>query len=78
MELTVSWEESIEEVYERKKLGYATLADEAEKRGWKVMVRPVEVGCRGFLASSTKSLLKEVGIRGQVQWKAIKEEVVTG
>ncbi|KAK0134318.1 hypothetical protein N1851_012108 [Merluccius polli] len=36
---------------------------------------PVEVGCRGFVASSTSRLLKEVGIRGQAQRKTIKELV---
>lgn len=33
----------------------------------------MEVGCRGFVASSTIKLLKEVGIRGQVQRKIVKE-----
>ena len=51
----------------------ADLAAEAEGRGWNVKVWPVEVGCRGFVASSTTRLLKEVGIRGQAQRKAIKE-----
>lgn len=36
-------------------------------------VRPVEVGCRGFVANSTVRLLKEVGIRGHAQRKSIKE-----
>lgn len=39
----------------------------------KVKVRPVEVGCRGFVVSPTTRLLKEVGNGGQAQWKAIKE-----
>ncbi len=73
MELTVPWEEAIDEAFERKRLRYADLAAEAEDRGWKVNVHPVEVGCRGFVASSTKMLLKEVGIRGQAQRKTIKD-----
>ncbi len=73
VELTVPWEEAIDEAFERKWLRYADLAAEAEDRGWKVNVRPVEVGCRGFVASSTTRLLKEVGIRGQVQRKTIKD-----
>ncbi len=72
VELTVQWEEAIDEAFERKRLRYADLAAEAEDRGWKVNVRPVEVGCRGFVASSTTRLLKEVGIRGQAQRKTIK------
>ncbi len=73
MELTVPWEEAIDEAFERKRLRYADLASEAEVRGWKVNVRPVEVGCRGVVASSTIKLLKEVGIRGQAQRKTIKD-----
>ena len=73
VELTVPWEDAIDEAFERKRLRYAKLAAEAEGRGWNVKVWPVEVGCRGFVARSTARLLKEVGIRGQAQRKAIKE-----
>ena len=73
IELTVPWEDSIEEAHERKKLRYSNLAAEAEDRGWKVRVRPVEVGCRGFVASSTAKLLREVGVRGRAHRQAIKE-----
>ena len=59
IELTVPWEDAIEEAYERKKLRYSNLAAEAEDRGWKIRVRPVEVGCRGFVASTTAKLLRE-------------------
>ncbi|XP_016090515.1 polycystic kidney disease protein 1-like 2 [Sinocyclocheilus grahami] len=65
VELTVPWEEAINEVFERKKLRYANLAAEEEEQGWTVKVFPVEVGCRGLVASSTIRLLKELGIRGQ-------------
>lgn len=73
VELTVPWEDNIDEAFERKRLRYANLAADAEARGWNVKVWPVEVGCRGFVARSTTRLLKEVGIRGQAQRKAIKE-----
>uniref|UniRef100_A0A3B3B355 Reverse transcriptase domain-containing protein n=1 Tax=Oryzias melastigma TaxID=30732 RepID=A0A3B3B355_ORYME len=73
IELTVPWEDSLDEAYERKKLRYSDLAAEAEDRKWKVRVRPVEVGCRGFVASSTAKLLREVGIRGRAHRQAIKE-----
>jgi len=49
------------------------LTVKAEDQGWKVNVHPVEVGCRGFVASSITKLLKEVGIRGQSQRKTIKD-----
>jgi len=41
------------------------LGAEAEQRGWKVRIRPVEVGCRGFVAKSVVSLLRELGGSGQ-------------
>ncbi|XP_019217589.1 uncharacterized protein LOC109203016 [Oreochromis niloticus] len=77
IELTVPWEEAIEEAFECKKLRYANLAAEAEDRGWKIKVRPVEVGCRGFATSTTAKLLREIGIRGQAQRQAIRELVNT-
>lgn len=36
-------------------------------------MRPVEVGCRGFVANSTTKLLRELGIRRQASRRAIKE-----
>ncbi|MGH0145910.1 UNVERIFIED_CONTAM: hypothetical protein FKN15_045958 [Acipenser sinensis] len=65
IELTVPWEDAVDEAYERKKLRYAQLATEAEQRGWRVRVYPVEVGCRGFVAHSTTRFLRDVGFSGQ-------------
>ncbi|MGH0127066.1 UNVERIFIED_CONTAM: hypothetical protein FKN15_053234 [Acipenser sinensis] len=42
VELTVPEEDAVDEAYERKKLQYAQLAAEAEQRGWRVQVYPVE------------------------------------
>ena len=64
-ELTFPWENSTEEAYEHNKLCYTELAVDAQQRGWKAKVYPVEVGCRGFVASSTIRLLKDLGIHGQ-------------
>ncbi|XP_061116493.1 NACHT, LRR and PYD domains-containing protein 3-like, partial [Conger conger] len=72
IELTVPWEDSVDEAYERKHLRYAELAAEAQHRGWNTEVRPVEVGCRGFVATSTTRLLRDLGVRGQSQRLAIK------
>ena len=49
------------------------LGAEAEQRGWKVRVCPVEVGCRGFGAKSVVSLLRELGVSGQRVRKIVKE-----
>ena len=43
-QLTVPLESSLEEAYERKKLKYEDLRLEAEQKGWKERVFPVEVG----------------------------------
>lgn len=72
IELTVPWEDSMEEAYERKHLRYADLAAEARHRGWKTEVRPVEVGCRGFVGTSTTKLLRDLGVKGKNQRAAIK------
>ena len=73
IELTVPWEGAVEEAYERKKLRYADLAAEAGQRGWKAKVCPVEVGCRGFVATSTTRLLREMGVRGKAHRQAVKD-----
>lgn len=36
-------------------------------------VWPMDMGCRDFVVSSTTRLLKQMEIRGQVQWRAIKD-----
>lgn len=79
MELTVPWEDGVEEAYERKKTKYSELATEAAQNGWKTKIFPVEVGCTGFVATSMTSLLKKMGVRVapsnkqsspcQMQWK---------
>ena len=71
--LTVPWEALVAEAYERKKLRYVELGTEAEQRGWKVSICPVEVGCRGFVAKSVVSLLRELGVSGQSVRKIVKE-----
>ncbi|KAL6460680.1 hypothetical protein MHYP_G00306460 [Metynnis hypsauchen] len=71
-ELTVPWENSTEEAYERKKLCYTELPADAQQRGWNAKVYLVEVGCRGFVASSTISLLKDLGIYGQALQQTIR------
>ena len=71
VELTVPWEAAVGEAFERKRLRYSDVAAAAELRGCKAQV-PVEVGCRGFVASSKTKLLKRMGVRGQALRKAIK------
>lgn len=49
---------------------YANLAVNVREWGWKVQICLVEVSCRGFVASSTARLLRDMGIRGQDHRKA--------
>uniref|UniRef100_A0A3B1JD36 Reverse transcriptase domain-containing protein n=1 Tax=Astyanax mexicanus TaxID=7994 RepID=A0A3B1JD36_ASTMX len=72
VELTVPWEGAVGEAYERKRLKYSDLKADAEQRGWRAQVLPIEVGCRGFVATSTTKLLKVMGVRGQAFQQAAK------
>uniref|UniRef100_A0A1A8S175 Reverse transcriptase domain-containing protein n=1 Tax=Nothobranchius rachovii TaxID=451742 RepID=A0A1A8S175_9TELE len=72
LELTVSWEDCIEETHERKRAKYAELSLECWNNGWKVCCEPVEVGCRGFAGNSLLRTLKLLGVRGLQLKKATK------
>ena len=64
IELTVPWEERMEEAFERKRKRYQELVDDCSQRGWKVWNFPVEVGCRGLVGQSMWRALMTVGIVG--------------
>ena len=71
VELRVPWEDGVEESYARKKNKYSDLATDAAQNGWKILIFPVEVGCWGFVTTSTTSLLKKMGVRGRSLQQAI-------
>lgn len=59
VELIVAWKEGVEEAFERKKTKYSELATEAtmDRKNKKTKKYfSVEVGCMGFVATSTSSL----------------------
>ncbi|XP_045174487.2 uncharacterized protein LOC123535800 [Mercenaria mercenaria] len=64
VELTVPWEERVEESNELKREKYEELANTCRGNGWKTWVFPVEVGCRGFPSSSVWRMLGALGIKG--------------
>lgn len=68
----VLWEHRVEETHEPKKVGYSELMGEAVQPGWSARMRPVEVGCPGFVARATVSLHSELGIKGQNLRRAVK------
>lgn len=48
------------------------MAAEASQNGWKTNIFLVEVGCRGFVATSTTSLLRKMGLQGHFLQRVIK------
>ena len=65
IELTVPNENRIEVSGELKKAKYAPIAEEGTKKGWRVRMWAVEVGCRGFPARSLTVLLRDMGYTGK-------------
>ncbi|XP_049336392.1 uncharacterized protein LOC125802421 [Astyanax mexicanus] len=72
LELTVPWEENIEEANERKRAKYQELVEECRGGGWKTFYEPIEVGCRGFAGRSLCKVLSRLGIVGAAKKRAIK------
>ena len=71
LELTVPWEERIEEAYERKNLKYQELVKDCQQNGWKIWFFAVEVGCRGFVGQSMWRALRAIAITGADRRKLI-------
>ena len=59
IELTVLWEDHIEEANERKRLKYDELRELCTSKGWAARCLPVEVGVRGFPAQLVHHLSSE-------------------
>lgn len=72
LELTVPWEEEIEEASERKWAKYQELMGECRERSWRTFYEPIEVGCRGFAGRSLCKVLGRLGIVGTAKKKAIR------
>ena len=64
LELTVPWEDRMEEAFERKRAKCEELAGECRSRGWRTRCNPIEVGCRGFIGQSLIRALKMLGVKG--------------
>ncbi|RXN07453.1 reverse transcriptase [Labeo rohita] len=72
LELTVPWEERIEEANERKRPKYQELVEECRERGWRTIYEPIEVGCRGFAGRSLCKALSRLGVTGVAKKRAIR------
>jgi hypothetical protein len=73
-ELTVPWEDNIQEAHERKYAKYAELRSVCEARGWRAACYPFEVGCRGFIATSFHKWLRDLGF-GRSEVKRVCRKV---
>ena len=71
IELTVPWEDRVEEANELKKAKYAEMAGVAVQRGSSTQLRPIEIGAQGFVARSATTLLSELGICGRSLRQAV-------
>ncbi len=63
-ELSVPWEENMEELHERKRGKYSELEAECREKGWRVSCQPFEVGCRGYIGNSFSAFLARLGVCG--------------
>ncbi|TWW71631.1 hypothetical protein D4764_16G0001280 [Takifugu flavidus] len=72
LELTVPWEERIEETNERKRAKYQELVEDCRGRGWRTFYEPIEVGCRGFAGLSLCKVFGRLGVTGPAKKRAIK------
>ena len=72
VELTVPWEDRMEEAYERKLSKYTDLASSVREKGWQAWIFPVEVGARGFTGKSVYRLCTSVGIVGNERRAALQ------
>ncbi len=76
VELTVPWESPVPWLaisHELKKAKCQDLIDEASIKGWNGALFPIEVGCRGFPATSVHYFLKKIGFEPKRQRKATGE-----
>lgn len=75
LELTVPWEDWLEEGHKHKKAKYLKLVEQCRRHGWKACCEPIEVGCRGFVGQSLHQTLSLLGIRGL--WEREATENIT-
>ena len=72
-ELTVPWEDNIQEAFERKFTKYAELKAECTSRGWRATCYPFEIGCRGFVAATFHKWLRDLGFSRREMARLVKK-----
>ena len=71
LELTVPWEERLEEAFEKKLSKYTGLVSVCQQAVWRARCLPVELGCRGFAACSLTRAFSSLSIEGERRRRAI-------
>ena len=61
VELTVPWEDNLDEAHQRKAAKYAELVSNIEANGWRTYYFSVEVGTRGFPSISLRRMFLNIG-----------------
>ncbi|XP_078666098.1 uncharacterized protein LOC144908400 [Branchiostoma floridae x Branchiostoma belcheri] len=77
LELTVPWEDRMEEANERKRMKYQELVSRCREKGWKTWYFPVEVGCRGFIGQTLWKALGQLGVAGKKRREVTKRVTKT-
>ena len=73
LELTCPAEENFDKAHLRKEIRYSDLCREINKStGWRAHHHPFEVGARGFVARSTRSLLSRLGFSSCLKSSTVK------
>ena len=73
VELTVPFEDNLEDARLRKDERYEQLVDDCREAGWTAWHSPIEVGCRGFVGAPVRRWLLKTGFSSQEASKLIKE-----
>ena len=73
IELTIPSEERVGVSNEIKKLRYAELVEECNRKGYAARIWAVEVGSRGFPAASANIMFKDIGLSGRQRKAAMKK-----
>ena len=60
-ELTVPWEDNIDERNEYKRAKYQDLVSDIRSHGWTAHCFPFEVGCRGYATNSLYTFISRLG-----------------
>ncbi|XP_019617765.1 PREDICTED: uncharacterized protein LOC109465064 [Branchiostoma belcheri] len=77
IELTVPWEDRMEEANERKRMKYQEPVSRCREKGWKTWYFPVEVGCRGFIGQTLWKALGQLGVAGKKRREVTKRVTKT-